>query len=482
MNKTIGLLLSAFLFFGACTSGSKNTTTSANTPNAARAPSSIEDMEVSEDPDVIKDIRSITAGFASSREVAFKKATADIKRRMGQILKRSSAAAALMNDFDKELETYFDASGNLIAGKSFSLEASQTYSKLQNTRDLVEKVEHHLISVYAHLWKLYINPIKAGVSTNRADRVKTRAKAMIELIHAEVNTYLSDVRVIGLIRLQPQIEEVSLALMRDLRSTDPLFAELQALNGKIVASQSAISEVSYDQFIDLMKDQKDADYDREMKNRAPQSNVVVPGFKNTNGSDFGANKWVLTFDDGPHKDNTLKIAAILKNAGAKGDFFWLSKLVKTYPGIAKDIYDDGFGVASHSIDHSNLPKLSAAKIKDQVSGSRDVIEKVLHDQGATSFRMKEFRCPYGACWAPKSKAVQQAIKDAGLRHVYWTVDTLDWQDKNTQSVLNRTLKQMKASGRGVILFHDIQPVAGNVLPLLFKDKYVKDNNLQFLGL
>ncbi len=481
MKKTIGLVLSALFFLSACTSGSKNTSV-ANNGVVSRAPSSIEDFEVSDDPAVVKDMRSITAAFSLSGSSAYKKAEADIKRRMSQILKRSSAAAALMNDFDKELETYFDANGNLIAGKTFDLQASKTYSKLQHTRDLVESVEHHLISVYAHLWKLYISPAKAGVPSHRATRVQGRAKDMLAVVHSEVSSYLSDVRVIGLIRLKPQIEELSLSMANDIRSGDKSFADLAALLAKLDASENAISAVTYTEFIDLMKSVKDPDYDREMKTREPQSNVVVEGFKNTTGSDFGANKWVLTFDDGPHKDNTLYIAKLLKDEGVKGDFFWLSKLVKTYPSIAKSIYDDGFGIASHSIDHSNLPKLSAAKIKDQVSGSRDVIEKQLHDKGATGYRMKDFRCPYGACWAPKSKAVQQAIKDAGLRHVYWTVDTMDWQDKNTQSVLARTLKQMKAAGRGVILFHDIHPVAGNVLPLLFKDKYVKDNNIQFLGL
>lgn len=480
MIKNISLLVSALVFLGACTSGSK--ATSVASASAQRAPASIDDLEVSQDPAVVKDIRSITAAFALQRSAAFETAKSDIKRRMGQILKRSSAAAALMNDFDKELDTYFDANGNLIAGKSFDLHASKTYSKLQNTRDLVEKVEHHVIAVYAHIWKLYLNPTRMGVPVNRADRVKVRAKNMLDFIHGEVNTYIGDVRIIGLMRLRPQLEEVTLALSSDVRTSDAVFADLQALMGKLAANESMISNVSYNEFIEMLKNNRDAEYDKEMKNREPQSNILVEGFKNTTGSEFGANKWVLTFDDGPHKDNTLKIAEILKDAGVKGDFFWLSKLVKTYPSIAKSIYDDGFGIASHSIDHSNLPKLSVAKIKDQVSGSRDVIEKALHDKGATSYRMKDFRCPYGACWAPKSKNVQQAMVDAGLRHVYWTVDTLDWQDKNTQSVLARTLKQMKASGRGIILFHDIHPVAGNVLPLLFKDKYVKDNSVQFLSL
>ena len=44
---------------------------------------------------------------------------------------------------------------------------------------------------------------------------------------------------------------------------------------------------------------------------------------------------------------------------------------------------------------------------------------------------------------------------AGLIHVFWNVDTLDWQDRNPTTVYQRTMKQVNQQGRGVILFHDI---------------------------
>ena len=49
------------------------------------------------------------------------------------------------------------------------------------------------------------------------------------------------------------------------------------------------------------------------------------------------------------------------------------------------------------------------------------------------------------------------ISDLGMIHVFWNVDTLDWQDKDPDSVVARAQKQMKAAGHGVILFHDIHP-------------------------
>jgi peptidoglycan/xylan/chitin deacetylase (PgdA/CDA1 family) len=49
------------------------------------------------------------------------------------------------------------------------------------------------------------------------------------------------------------------------------------------------------------------------------------------------------------------------------------------------------------------------------------------------------------------------IAAQGMVHVFWNVDSLDWQDKNPPKIINRVNMQMNARGRGVVLFHDIHP-------------------------
>lgn len=451
-----------------------------------RTPASIFEYEGAEDEQTQKDIRDLSAALTSSDKTVLNKVKQTAKRRLDQILKRSAAAAALMNDFDQQLESQFDEKGQLKSGASFDLQALPVYTKLQRTRELIEAVEWRLATVYAHLWKLAIDPEQLNLTGSRAQRAKTQAHQVLDFIHEQIAEAVGDVRVLGLMRIQHYLQDISESLEANGQKTDARFVKLADVLERLEGSEQKSANLTYREFIDAMKTVTDKEYEAAIKNiqtpREPQNNVLVSGFRNTTGSEFATNTWVLTFDDGPHTSQTLKIAGILKEHGAGGDFFWLSNLAKNQPGIVKSVYDAGFGVASHSMNHADLTKLNANQIKDQVSGSRDVITKTLNDQGATNYRMKDFRCPYGACWAPKSQKVQQGIVDAGLRHVYWTVDTLDWQDKNTQTVLNRTLKQMKASRRGIILFHDIHAVAGNVLPLLFKDQYVKDNNLKFLNL
>lgn len=482
-------LLIFFVGFGlvtSCVSPGSRDSHSLLEINFDRSPANIEDFEGATDPQTLQDIETIDTVFGAETEEGIEDVKENTRRRWSQILKRSAAAASLMNDFDKKLESYFDKNGQLLKGVSFDLESNKVYEKLQRVRVLVHAVEFRAATVYAHLWKIYLNPKILKNSNVAQDVVKQRAMNMLKFVHAELNSYLVDSRVIGLFRMAHYLQDILVSLEENKLSSDPLYLEIKTGMEKIETHPLNSETVTYKDFIDLMKSVPDKELElllkKKLGEREIQSNVVVAGFQNTTGSEFPANTWALTFDDGPSKTETVRIANILKQNNVSGTFFWLSKLVKTQPSIAKAIYDNGFSIASHSIDHSDLTKLSEASVKSQVSGSRDVIEAELHKKGAKNYKMKDFRCPYGACWVPKSQRVQQAIKDAGLRHVYWKVDTLDWQDKNTQSVLNRTLKQMKASGKGIILFHDIHPVAGNVLPLLLKDKYVIDNNIKFVGL
>jgi peptidoglycan/xylan/chitin deacetylase (PgdA/CDA1 family) len=76
-----------------------------------------------------------------------------------------------------------------------------------------------------------------------------------------------------------------------------------------------------------------------------------------------------------------------------------------------------------------------------------------------------FRCPYGACGGANSK-IRQMIADKHMMHVFWNVDSLDWQDLDPNSILARVQKQMETLGRGIVLFHDIHPQSVKAVQLL----------------
>ena len=51
---------------------------------------------------------------------------------------------------------------------------------------------------------------------------------------------------------------------------------------------------------------------------------------------------------------------------------------------------------------------------------------------------------------------------------YWNVDTLDWKYKDPEFLYDYALREIENEGRGIVLFHDIQPQTNVILPELLK--------------
>jgi peptidoglycan/xylan/chitin deacetylase (PgdA/CDA1 family) len=157
--------------------------------------------------------------------------------------------------------------------------------------------------------------------------------------------------------------------------------------------------------------------------------------------------WALTYDDGPAKQ-TDEILNALAKRNLKATFFWLSKNAPSYATTAvARAKKEGHGLANHSATHAQLTKVSSAGLDREILNSTSDLEAIYGQ------KLGFFRLPYGA--GRNDSSIRTRIEKAGLVHVYWNVDTLDWQDRNPTTVYQRTMKQVNQQGRGVILFHDI---------------------------
>ena len=186
--------------------------------------------------------------------------------------------------------------------------------------------------------------------------------------------------------------------------------------------------------------------------RSTSSNVFYPSTGsagNITGNGFPRNTWTLTFDDGPNGGTSLEVLNNLKRKGLTATFFVLAKQAASYPAVIKSFVDSGMEVASHSYSHPQLTKLGSAGLNKEIVQSKSVIES---KSGKT---VTNFRLPYGA--GVSRSNIRSLIASQKMLHVFWNVDTLDWQDKNPQSIFNRAVKQMSGTknNAGVILFHDI---------------------------
>lgn len=207
-----------------------------------------------------------------------------------------------------------------------------------------------------------------------------------------------------------------------------------------------------------------------MRGRSTSSDVIYPNAGtsgNITGRSFPANTWSITYDDGPVGKTTPTVLKNLQDKGLKATFFMLAKQVEALPNTAKSVVDAGMDIANHSYDHAQLTKVGPAGLDKQIAGSKKIIETKL---GKT---VKLFRLPYGAGVSVSS--IRAKIAEQNMIHVFWNVDTLDWQDKNPASIVARAKKQMAGSAKnsGVILFHDIHSQSVTASAMLM-DEMIKD--------
>lgn len=151
----------------------------------------------------------------------------------------------------------------------------------------------------------------------------------------------------------------------------------------------------------------------------------------------------LTFDDGPGVE-TPRLLDALKKYRAHATFFVIGNLVDKHNVIIKRQIAEGNEIGNHSWSHADLTMLPAAAIDSQLQNTQTVI-----GQATGGYVPRLMRPPYGAINNTVSAHA------GSLSPTLWTVDTLDWRDRNTDVILNRIMAG--ASDRGIILLHDIHP-------------------------
>jgi peptidoglycan/xylan/chitin deacetylase (PgdA/CDA1 family) len=167
---------------------------------------------------------------------------------------------------------------------------------------------------------------------------------------------------------------------------------------------------------------------------------------NISGSEFPKNHWALTFDDGPSIKYSAKVLDYLREENVRASFFLVAGKMKANKNLIIAEANEGHIIASHSWSHANLPKVGDSELDHEILAPNAVHEAILKQ------RPKYYRCPYGAGY--KNANIRERIVKENMVHVLWNVDTLDWQDKNPDSIVKRALDQMAVQKRGVILFHD----------------------------
>lgn len=171
----------------------------------------------------------------------------------------------------------------------------------------------------------------------------------------------------------------------------------------------------------------------------------------------------LTFDDGPHPDNTSKILKILKKYDTKATFFMLGHEMKKYPDLVRSVISQGHTLGYHSYRHYSLKKISF----------REIREDVLQMQKLSitfNYPIVFYRPPYGdltliaIIW----------YFFHGKKIIMWSLDSRDSFEELSQ--VKKNISPEKVSSGEIILLHEDYQYVSELIQTTLK-KY-SDSNIE----
>jgi peptidoglycan/xylan/chitin deacetylase (PgdA/CDA1 family) len=131
----------------------------------------------------------------------------------------------------------------------------------------------------------------------------------------------------------------------------------------------------------------------------------------------------------------------------------------------KRIVKEGHEIGNHSWSHRQLTYLSDEEITDQIMMTR---AKIYDTVGVDSLIV---RPPYGAC----NDTVKAVGKKVGVSFVNWSVDTLDWKNKNAKAVRNEIMNSIFDGA--IILCHDLHKTTVDAMEIVVPELIEKGYQL-----
>lgn len=169
----------------------------------------------------------------------------------------------------------------------------------------------------------------------------------------------------------------------------------------------------------------------------------------------------LTFDDGPHPENTLKILETLEKFDVKATFFMTGSEMEKYPEVVKSVVKKGHSIGYHSYSHISYKKLPLAEIRKELSIAQSLAKKA-------NIKINLFRPPYGDL-TPVSFFY---LMLTGWKTIMWSLDSRDSFDSRDRVL--ETVDVNKVSEGDILLFHDDYQMTLEILPEVL-EKYSANN-------
>lgn len=161
----------------------------------------------------------------------------------------------------------------------------------------------------------------------------------------------------------------------------------------------------------------------------------------------------LTFDDGPHPQNTPRLLDILAKRNVKATFYVIGRNVGLYPQVLRRTVAEGHEIGNHSQTHPLLSKLGDSGLRQEMKRCQDAIGS------AAGVRPRTMRPPYGGLLQRQRELVHQEF---GYPTILWSVDPLDWRRPGPSVVTSRILSATTPGG--IVLAHDLHGQTVDAMP------------------
>ena len=172
---------------------------------------------------------------------------------------------------------------------------------------------------------------------------------------------------------------------------------------------------------------------------------------------------LLSFDDGPgpHTDELLNLSQVYN---IKFAFFILPEQAQKYPEIVRRIVKDGHILGSHFSQHRHHIIDTKTPFLNSLNESVEKIEDI------SQHTIKYSRVPYGRLLPWQNGWINQV----GYRHVFWSLDSKDYNLEPSEKVINRVRDNIQSDD--IVLFHDGESAHPQIVQIV--EECLKSLNLE----
>jgi peptidoglycan/xylan/chitin deacetylase (PgdA/CDA1 family) len=173
----------------------------------------------------------------------------------------------------------------------------------------------------------------------------------------------------------------------------------------------------------------------------------------------GGPEIVFTFDDGPNPRTTPLVLDALARHHIHAVFFLVGEMAANpsprVAAIIRRILREGHVIASHTMKHKDLCRVSEAAAAADLDDGKAAVER------AAGIPTAWVRIPFGA----RCERVERLLDERHLTHFHWDLDPQEWKHGDPARTVRYVTGELgRAYGRDVLLMHDIKKATTVALP------------------